>query len=971
MFPALVVLLISDVSAATLRFSWKPTRSDAVQHSMPSFLNRRSEGALEGAAASGRSSQASARSEYRFTMTLRAASEIISEMASDAEMGSDLGVNTAESTASGSGPANLAEYCSPKPKTGLQENQAVEADWRGMGMYYPGEVAETHKDGTVDIAYDDGWTEERVKVKRVHPMEEESAETVEAPKDDPACDLLDFVQNVTDTVQQAHLAISQWLAAGGAKHTKAELEKILEQFARKDQEEDTAAQKSTHAEAAPSAAPAAAPVESAQSEASPSAAPADSAAASSPAPATASPAANGATTASPEANATQAERDELERLKRQLAVRDEEIQALEEHARANTLKLNPNLPEDFDHPQNATVEEVIALYKAKILKRDMQIAAIKAQVAEQDVNLAIVTGEAPKTLDEIEEMVRQISESVNEARYRRDKLESEGKLDPELALMLEKLFEQEQALRLKVQKLKDMRAEAQRQRQLAKQRREEASRRLEEARAKMRSKGKDAQKRLGDISDDAADDAAMAASAAEKEAAEVEAAADKADKALLDAAKEVEQDLRGVSQGAKRLDTGVHPHGEKWWRYRYEHSFVEAFLIIVILIVMIFWERVYFALRDWLYTSAKGHSIDHLTAYIHWLEHLAAELCCCLVTFMTVWTMAQMGVFSVLNRFVQDHHYEHLHLPTTALEYRRLAFDMCVILFFAIIFYFALTLSVVHATMLKLRDWASFEVEAKAGNHGQGAESRFRIMANVSQFLAVRSYFIASIKADEHMKNHFGPAKMASLDENTFPFWLYMRLNVRQTIDHMYIFGLTVWFTILVTFGALLYLHFVWHLGYVRIMGFFAIQLVIIFVGMVYWIVSVNGNTKKQISDVYDASGSLSQRARMVGITDVNTEGIVIFMLHYVLFFLCYGASRMICQPWMWELHFWPVLCLTIFTVISTLVFCFLIAPLIPTFAAAQALPPYVDESNMILILEVMESEMKDTPEEFLLNHPA
>merc|ERR1719213_565741 len=77
------------------------------------------------------------------------------------------------------------------------------------------------------------------------------------------------------------------------------------------------------------------------------------------------------------------------------------------------------------------------------------------------------------------------------------------------------------------------------------------------------------------------------------------------------------------------------------------------------------------------------------------------------------------------------------------------------------------------------------------------------------------------------------------------------------------------------------------------------------------------------------------------------TEVIFLGLLQFCLFFTCYGVARMICQTWMWELHFWPVLCLTITAAVVAVLFIWLVSPAIPMFAVAMSIPPYVDDSNL------------------------
>merc|ERR1719482_2405497 len=68
-----------------------------------------------------------------------------------------------------------------------------------------------------------------------------------------------------------------------------------------------------------------------------------------------------------------------------------------------------------------------------------------------------------------------------------------------------------------------------------------------------------------------------------------------------------------------------------------------------------------------------------------------------------------------------------------------------------------------------------------------------------------------------------------------------------------------------------------------------------------------------------------------------NTELIFLGVMEFALFFVCYGIARMICQPWMWELHFWAVTILTCIALISAAIFVFLVAAGIPSFLCVMA----------------------------------
>merc|ERR1740117_1975120 len=83
----------------------------------------------------------------------------------DSEMGSDLGLDLGVEQGSSRGtaePATLAEYCAGSTEPSLTEGTKVKADWNDYGTMYPGKISDENSDGSVDIKYDDGFTEKNV-----------------------------------------------------------------------------------------------------------------------------------------------------------------------------------------------------------------------------------------------------------------------------------------------------------------------------------------------------------------------------------------------------------------------------------------------------------------------------------------------------------------------------------------------------------------------------------------------------------------------------------------------------------------------------------------------------------------------------------------------------------------------------------------------------------------------------------------
>merc|ERR1719379_2439862 len=122
-------------------------------------------------------------------------------------------------------------------------------------------------------------------------------------------------------------------------------------------------------------------------------------------------------------------------------------------------------------------------------------------------------------------------------------------------------------------------------------------------------------------------------------------------------------------------------------------------------------------------------------------------------------------------------------------------------------------------------------------------------------------------------------------------------------------------------------------MGYVRIMISFTF-LVMALVTIMAWYTKSLGNTLQAETEPSPLNTRTSLHHK------VNTELLVMYAFQFTLIFLCYGVARMICQPWMWKLHFWTVLGLTAAAAAQVVHFVWLVSPGIPSFSAVMALPP-------------------------------
>lgn len=837
--------------------------------------------------------------------------EAFADAEADSEMGQDLGLDlVAETTSSStSDPATLEAYCAgptPQEEQGkLKKGVKVEANWKDYGTMYPGTIKDENSDGTVDVAYDDGFTEKRVpaghvKVKKDQGKEDEAAPKEKAkPRDDPACKLQDFLKKMQTQLEGLNEMISKWLAGQRAKMSGAEMP-----------------QPPTSVTAAP-----------------PKEAPA------------------GITGAAP-APASAEEADKLEKYKQELADLDAYIKELEAQEEKNDkdlqAKVAPNAA-PAPAPGVKTVDDLIAEYKAKIAQRQDRVKELLQRIKEQEAELAHL-GEG-LSLSDIEEAVTQLEKDVEEGKAKRDELKKAGELDPELRAVIDDIIDALAKLRKKVDNLTALEAKAKAARAKAE---EEAKEDIEAARKKAKEEGRDE------------DEAAAEAAAAAKKKANDKAR--EAELASMEAAGDIEKDLKKAEEGATKLDTGLHPHGDKWWRYRYERSYIEALLMIFISSLMLLWSGFWRRMKHYIHqrslppnrapTTEWDELIEeaHSTILISWLHSLADQMLVCIFVFLTIWLIAKTPLVQVFPMMIKPA--PDMHVPRTAEEYQHMALDITTIYFFSIAMYFALMFSVAHEIRRTTLDLENIEDQARSGGASKTpTNTRASVAAMGTSFTRSAEHFANTQK---HFVTHIGeqlkirddPAlkeisKLVNDDMNNFPLNQYLKVNVRMTGSELFLFSYRMWLPTICLFVCLCILHRFAHMGYVRIMGVAAVFVLVLIVGMGYV-------TKQLTRNIEEYGESNDKEIKLQIKKSIHerwpTELIVMSILEFSLFFVCYGTARMICQPWMWELHFWPVLILSIVAVLSAALFVLIVAPGIPSFLCATALPPYVDDTNMAIM---------------------
>jgi hypothetical protein len=846
---------------------------------------------------------------------LRDGAKIAMEAASEVEADSELDLGNMQGTlhGAGEGPATLEEYCggmqtTQEKQSHLKEGSKVMANWEGYGDMYEGRIEDENVNGTVDIHYTDGFHEKNVAGSHVepHPESQKSQSTKTSQKrDDAACEMKDFLKETKKDLKEVNGMIKDWMQSQRAKIAG-------------DKAAPVPPPSLQHQPVAPPpAAPAAAP------PASPAAAPPPST----------------------------GEEEELEKLKAELVDREKYIQELQARFDENNQELQRYVPAAPPAPAGLqTVDSLMQQYKARIADSDFKIAELEAAIADQEKELKKLSGKQ-MSLAEIDAAVTKLEAQGAIAEQKRDELEKAGTLDSELGAIIDSIVKALKKTRAKVDQLMALEAQA-------KARQQEVDAEALEAAEAARKRAKE----LGLDPDKAADEAI----------AEVkrknEASLKTADLEVMSAAQEMGEELSQAEKGANRLDTGLHPHGSKWWRYRYEYSYIEAILMIFISFLMLIWSEIVYHFRVFLNklaASSKERMVmqredqeeqdAHNAAILSWLRMLTEQMCVCVFVFLTVWGIAKSPLLAYAPVIIRPS--DDMRVPMEPDEYRRLALDICTIFFIAIVFYFGLMFSVARETRYTTQQYDELDDAYRSESLGVSRPIVPGTASEVTSSFGTRSSFGPINTTEEYRAQlkHFQDAMKTILDSSTdaemlklkseigssldrFPLSMYLTLCVRINVAKMFFFGWVMWLPTIALFLALGLLHRFAHMGYVRIMGMFGIVVLVILGYMAYLTSSIK-------------SPKTSGKER---IRTTSMEVVVLALLQFSLFFVCYGVARMMCQSWMWELHFWPVLALTVCACVSAFLFIWFIAPAIPIFCAAMAMPPYVDSGNVQCMINVM-----------------
>lgn len=431
----------------------------------------------------------------------------------------------------------------------------------------------------------------------------------------------------------------------------------------------------------------------------------------------------------------------------------------------------------------------------------------------------------------------------------------------------------------------------------------------------------------------------------------------KLEKELESDLKRADASLEGARDAGLAYEADLHPHGHKWWRYRFEYSLVEAQLAILMCILALIWEGLHMILRrevEKRSTLSPFHDAGYVgTMYLSWFSHFGGESIVLVLVLVSVYLLAWIHP-DIFLFYVQIGWDPKLHHPTYSADYRILAMEVAIHLSIAILMYYTFCFLVVASATRKFQKWSHMEQQkGGTGGFGKRLETKIDFAKDEMEYLALKEYFIDEVNTRPELLHALNKDGNTQTLDKSFPFWRYLGLNVRMNMGTLYQIRLLTWVFFLLSFVVFMLVHRFLHVGFIELFVVIAVILMMILAGMAFLVRSVAGTVVQEGEK--DVAEGPPKREKGSSIHErYNTEFLVSLLVQYALFFLCYGFARTIFSPWMWQLYFWSTLVLTVVMLLFVIGFAYVMAPLVPVFMAAMACPPYVDPGNAKHIVDVL-----------------
>eukprot|EP00928_Gymnodinium_smaydae_P006827 TRINITY_DN12434_c0_g1_i1.p1 TRINITY_DN12434_c0_g1~~TRINITY_DN12434_c0_g1_i1.p1 ORF type:complete len:630 (+),score=99.49 TRINITY_DN12434_c0_g1_i1:367-2256(+) len=437
----------------------------------------------------------------------------------------------------------------------------------------------------------------------------------------------------------------------------------------------------------------------------------------------------------------------------------------------------------------------------------------------------------------------------------------------------------------------------------------------------------------------------------------------------------------------RRLASGV-----PWYCYTWERDYIRASVTVAILLLTLIFEEIHHhILHNAEHAYVFGNTIlspeeknQKATTQIFgeplrkvWITHLSGEVMVLGFIAACTWSSNQLGFFYFLASF----NHQHLTLPTDPYTYLHLMEELHMQLFLGMVLFYAILFGVVRGTSAAQRrledsrqvviEQVRARIDGREGPPDDVHTAQFKhwrevfLRDGVDQIFEMKRSdpcgfyrIIHNMGFDDEEAADISRDDFRSAVTGCFSFASFAALSMRQLTTELMQFRSSTLMAIisLKSIFSLFHRYAGIHAEHLIpfFMGLCAVSIVALYVATLKSVESCGTITEKEAREYTGIAGLLHKFH-----TETNSEMIMIRVLQFQLFFLCYHASDFLLGKDKYEMLA-AAEGGTIFSVIAflfTFALILLLLPgALPTFGLVMALPPYFDETNIRTVCTVLEA---------------
>eukprot|EP00397_Hematodinium_sp_SG-2012_P013855 GEMP01014080.1.p1 GENE.GEMP01014080.1~~GEMP01014080.1.p1 ORF type:complete len:723 (+),score=194.76 GEMP01014080.1:110-2278(+) len=426
------------------------------------------------------------------------------------------------------------------------------------------------------------------------------------------------------------------------------------------------------------------------------------------------------------------------------------------------------------------------------------------------------------------------------------------------------------------------------------------------------------------------------------------------DSDMIGTLEKLEDNAKKTAGAVNSLQTGVAPNEWKWWRYRYEYSFVESTMLFFAIFAVLLVDLVHHAIQARLFKPDDQdgwmliqNAADSKNMSRRWLCLMFGELSVILFVQCTLWLIAALHLLE----YLPTSHavgVPGMHLPREETEYLRVVQDIFVQLFVCVFVFYLLMATIIWAAEKRIRSWDEYDVMFTP----RDPATRVDPMSDATHhYAALRTYFTSALREDKQLWVAVGSPR--AIDIDNFPFCKYLTLSVRGRVeDHMCVNTLT-WFGIMCTCALVCCLNYFWHVPFLHVSAGISLCVFLCIGVMAY-----------QVHRIRQSVGHFEETKEKGAVQNISHmksgDFYMAKLFQFLLFSTCYGFARIVASPFMWTLY--PLLATSLVTAFvcffALFVLCFSVV--IPEFSALMSVPPYVSTEKALHISMLLDREATD-----------